>query len=104
MRNKIVQALDARFRADLMDAKAKLEIYLENPVGVGEHPGITEEAHKLVKVIVDTTECVKYCQELYYREDELAEIDTSDLETTVNTLVVKMDKILTAMTGEEQGE
>jgi len=103
MRNKIVQALDARFRADLMDAKAKLEIYLENPVGVGEHPGITEEAHKLVKVIVDTTECVKYCQELYYRDEE-SSVDTTDLEVTVNTLVTKMDKILTAMTGEEQGE
>jgi len=102
MRNKIVQALDARFRADLMDAKAKLEIYLENPVGVGEHPGITEEAHKLVKVIVETTECVKYCQELYYRDQE--EVDTSDLESTVSTLVTKMDKILTAMTGEETGE
>ena len=53
IRNKIVQALDAKFRADLMDAKAKLEVYLENPAGIGEHPQITEEAAKCVTEIVE---------------------------------------------------
>lgn len=104
IRNQIVQALDAKFRADLMDAKAKLEVYLEHPVGIGEHPQITEEAAKLVEKIVESTEMVKYCQSLYYRDGETEEVDTSDLDSTVNTLVTKMDKILTAMTGEEQGE
>ena len=104
IRNKIVQALDAKFRADLMDAQAKLEIYLEVPVGVGEHPQITEEAAKLIEQIVESTEKVKYCQNLYYRDNEEEAVDTSDLEVTVQSLVNKMNDFMNALGGKNEGE
>ena len=104
IRNQIVQALDAKFRADLMDAKARLEVYLENPVGIGEHPQITEEAAKCVTEIVEATEKVKYCQNLYYREGEEEIVDTSDLEVTVQNLVNKMNDFMNALGGKSEGE
>ena len=70
MRNKIVQAMDSKFRADLMAADAKLQVYLENPVGVGEHPNIPEECAKLVAEICEATERVKYVQKLYLDQNE----------------------------------
>ena len=72
MRNKIVQAMDSKFRADLMSAQAKLEVYLENPVGVGEHPDIPGEAMKCVTDIVEATEKIKYVQSLYLSDEDEA--------------------------------
>ena len=91
MRNKIVQALDAKFRADITDAVAKLEIYLERPAGVGDHPNMIEEAAKQIERITAANENVRYCQNLYDKEEE---VDTDDLRETVNTLVGKMDKLM----------
>jgi hypothetical protein len=104
IRNKIVQALDARYRAELMEAQAQLEVYLENPAGIGEHPQIVEEASKLVKTIVESTEMVKYCQGLYYRDQEENSINTNDLDETVQALVQKMDNFLTALGGSSEEE
>ena len=73
MRNKIVQALDAKFRADMMDAIAKLEVYLENSVGVGDHPNVIEEAAKQIERITAANENVRYCQNLYDKEEDMQE-------------------------------
>ena len=86
MRNKIVQALDAKFRADMMDAIAKLEVYLENSVGVGDHPNV------IIERITAANENVRYCQNLYDKEEDM--VDTDDLRETVHTLVEKMDKLM----------
>ena len=83
---------------------ANLNAYLQNPVGVGEHPQITEEAAKLVEQIVESTEKVKYCQNLYYREGEDEVVDTSDLEVTVQNLVNKMNDFMNALGGKSEGE
>jgi len=103
MRNKIVQAMDAQFRSDLMGATAKLEVYLENPVGIGDHSNITGEAAKLVGEICEATERVKYVQKLYDKEEPI-EGYSDDLEQSVNMLVNKMDNFLTALGGKNEGE
>jgi hypothetical protein len=92
MRNKIVQALDAKFRADMMDAIAKLEVYLENSVGVGDHPNVIEAAAKQIERITAANENVRYCQNLYDKEEDM--VNTDDLRETVHTLVEKMDKLM----------
>jgi len=104
MRNKIVQAMDSKFRADLMAADAKLQVYLENPVGVGEHPNIPEECAKLVAEICEATERVKYVQKLYLDQNEEDAFDDDSLERNVNMLVNKMDSFLTALGGKNEEE
>jgi len=42
------QALVAKYEADLLEAKATLEVYLNNSVGIGEHPQHLEEMDKMV--------------------------------------------------------
>ena len=41
-----IEAIRARCEADMLEAKAVLEIYLMSSVGVGEHPQILEEIEK----------------------------------------------------------
>jgi hypothetical protein len=43
MKNFIYEALYKKYESQAADALATLEIYFNNPAGIGEHPGIIEE-------------------------------------------------------------
>ena len=40
MRRAILEALKARYEAEIAEADATANIYLENSVGIGEHPDL----------------------------------------------------------------
>ena len=42
MREKILKALLAHSHGELQKHLANIEVYLNNPVGIGEHPGVLE--------------------------------------------------------------
>tara|TARA_Y100000401_G_C8264703_1_gene195158 strand:- start:559 stop:771 length:213 start_codon:yes stop_codon:yes gene_type:complete len=42
MREKILKALLAHNHGELQKHLANIEVYLNNPVGIGEHPGVLE--------------------------------------------------------------
>ena len=49
MKKQLVQALKSKYSVDFKMHKANLDIYLNNPVGIGEHPQHFEEMDKLVE-------------------------------------------------------
>lgn len=49
MKQDLIQALKDKYTAQMSDAKAKMKIYLNNSVGVGEHPDVTGELDKMVQ-------------------------------------------------------
>ena len=53
MKRAILEALEAKYQADIAHADATLKIYLENSVGIGEHPQHIEECDKLVNKIAE---------------------------------------------------
>ena len=61
-RTAILQALEDRYNAQISEADATIKIYLEKPVGIGEHPQHLEEIDKLLQQIVDATEKLKEIQ------------------------------------------
>jgi uncharacterized protein (DUF342 family) len=48
MNGLLLDALYAKYHADKADAVARLNVYLTNSVGIGEHPQHTEEMDALV--------------------------------------------------------
>ena len=52
----IVDALEKKYEAQMAQAEANVKVYMENPVGVGEHPDIVHEVEKLLKQIKDAKE------------------------------------------------
>ena len=48
MNGLILDALYAKYHADKSDAVAKLDVYLNNSVGIGEHPDILNEMDKFI--------------------------------------------------------
>tara|TARA_R100001440_G_scaffold4660_1_gene10547 strand:- start:24 stop:224 length:201 start_codon:yes stop_codon:yes gene_type:complete len=62
MRQAILQALEDRYNAQISEADATIKIYLDNSVGIGEHPQHIEEIDKLMQKIVDAQEKLKELQ------------------------------------------
>ena len=56
MRNVLLDALEDRYQAIISEADATIKIYLENPVGIGEHPQHLDEIDKQIQIIVDAKE------------------------------------------------
>ena len=53
IREAMIKALRKKYEADIEEAKATAEIYLEKPVGIGEHPQFIEELDKLINTIAE---------------------------------------------------
>ena len=56
MRRAILDALRARYEAEIAEADATANIYLSNSVGIGEHPQHIEEVNKQVEKIANAKE------------------------------------------------
>jgi hypothetical protein len=56
MKRAILEALRARYDADILEADTTINIYLNNSVGIGEHPQHIEEVNKLVEKIATAKE------------------------------------------------
>jgi len=53
MKNNMIKALKTRYDAAYQEAHCTLEIYLNKPVAIGEHPQHFEEMDKLVASMTD---------------------------------------------------
>ena len=53
MNGLMLDALYAKYHSDKADAVAKLNVYLTNSVGIGEHPQHTEEMDTIVGQFAD---------------------------------------------------
>ena len=56
MINAILDALEDRYTAQISEADATIKIYLENSVGIGEHPQHLDEIDKQFQKIADAQE------------------------------------------------
>ena len=63
MRRAILEALRARYEAEIAEADATVNIYLENSVGIGEHPQHIDEVNKLVDKIAQAKEKIEVLEE-----------------------------------------
>jgi hypothetical protein len=56
IKRAIVDALEARYNAQIAEAEATIKIYMENSVGIGEHPQHIDEVDKLIQKIAEAEE------------------------------------------------
>ena len=65
MRDQLIKALLAHAQGDIAKHKANVEIYLTNPVGIGEHSNvmeaIEEELNMIAKYQDQVDEYSSYC-------------------------------------------
>ena len=56
LKSVILKALEDKYNAQISEADATLKIYLEQSVGIGEHPQHIEECDKLIEKIANAEE------------------------------------------------
>ena len=59
IRESMIKALRKKYEADIEEAKTTAEVYLQRPVGIGEHPQFIEELDKLVSKIAEADDKIK---------------------------------------------
>ena len=73
MKEQLVNALKTKYDADYQMHKANLDIYLNNPVGIGEHPQHFEEMDKLVESMTAARDKLEVLNKEYPDAIRLAE-------------------------------
>ena len=63
MRRAILEALRARYEAEIAEADATINIYLAHPVAIGDHPQHIDEVNKLVDKIAQAKEKLEVLEE-----------------------------------------
>ena len=56
IKRAIVDALEARYNAQIAEAEATIKIYMEQSVGIGEHPQHIDGVDKLIQKIAEAEE------------------------------------------------
>ena len=56
LRQDIITALVAESEGQIQKAKMNVEVYLHNPVGIGEHPDVLAAIQEQLDIIAESTE------------------------------------------------
>lgn len=65
MRNEILKALKASSEGSIEKARLNIEIYLKNPVGIGEHPDVLAAIIDQVDLISKEEERISILQKYF---------------------------------------
>jgi uncharacterized protein (DUF342 family) len=63
LRSALINALEDRYNAQISEADATVQIYLEKPVAIGEHPQHLDEIDKLIEKIAHAEEKLQILQQ-----------------------------------------
>tara|TARA_R100000808_G_C2116905_1_gene129271 strand:+ start:692 stop:901 length:210 start_codon:yes stop_codon:yes gene_type:complete len=58
VKHQLTKALVAKYEAKRSEALATLEVYYNNPAGIGEHPQVVEEMSKQIETLANAEDCL----------------------------------------------
>ena len=58
MKKRLYQALKSKYESQRDEALATLEVYFNNPAGIGEHPQVVEEMSKALEALANAEDCL----------------------------------------------
>ena len=65
MRNQLIKALLAHAQGDIAKHKANVEVYLTNPVGIGEHSNVMEAIEEELNMIAKYQDQIDVIQKYF---------------------------------------
>jgi|TARA_A100001388_G_scaffold223176_1_gene173987 ribosome-associated translation inhibitor RaiA len=74
VQNKLLQASIDKYKAEISEALATLDVYFNKPVAIGEHPDLLTEIDKYVEKLETATGKLETLQRYF---DEHADVDTN---------------------------
>ena len=70
MKRAILDSLEARYEAQIAEADATVKLYLENSVGIGEHPQHIDEVDKQFEKIATAQEKLEVLEDFREQQGE----------------------------------
>ena len=70
MREQLLKALLAHAQGDIAKHKANVEIYLSNPVGIGEHSNIVEAIEEELNMIAKYQDQIEVIQKYFMKKSD----------------------------------
>ena len=71
MRDMFIEALTAKYEADIKVAKATINVYMDKSVGIGELPQFIHEIDKQLELIASAEEKLKTLKNHYPTDDDI---------------------------------
>ena len=71
MRDMFIEALTAKYEADIKVAKATINVYMDKSVGIGEHPQFIHEIDKQLELIASAEEKLEMIKKHYPTDDDI---------------------------------
>ena len=71
MRDMFIEALTAKYEADIKVAKATINVYMDKSVGIGENPQFIHEIDKQLELIATAEEKLETLKKHYPTEDDI---------------------------------
>ena len=71
MRDMFIEALTAKYEADIKVAKATINVYMDKSVGIGEHPKFIHEIDKQLELISSAEEKLEMLKKHYPTDDDI---------------------------------
>tara|TARA_B100000131_G_scaffold96173_1_gene93192 strand:- start:3153 stop:3398 length:246 start_codon:yes stop_codon:yes gene_type:complete len=50
---ELIEALEAKYRGQIAEAAANIRVYIENPMGIGEHPDVVAAMDTQIALIAE---------------------------------------------------
>lgn len=64
---RMFESLILKYESEVAEAEATLMVYMENPVGIGEHPQHLEEMDKFVEQLANASDKLVNVKDFYSR-------------------------------------
>ena len=74
IKHQMIDALRTKYEGDYKIAHSTLNIYMDKPVAIGEHPQHAEEMDKLVRVVADVNGYLEALDSVFISNDNGTEI------------------------------
>ena len=71
MRDNFIKAMIKKYEAEIDVAKATIEVYLDKPVGIGEHPQFADEIDKQLGIIGCAADKLRVINKHYPSDDDI---------------------------------
>ncbi len=71
MRDMFIEALTAKYEADIKVAKATINVYMDKSVGIGEQPQFIHEIDKQLELISSAEEKLETLKKHYPTDDDI---------------------------------
>jgi len=83
--SNLVKALAKKYEADILNAKANIEVYVTNPAGIGEHPDLAAAMDSQIDIIAHAEDKLGVLNKHYNSEqDKEMLVETPDAQMLLN--------------------